>query len=162
MTEKLQQEEKSRSQVKREFREVKELGIHLAGLSKGRLRTLPLSEEMRDALLATKEMTRTALQRQYRHLVSLLAEEDLAAIRAALTGKLPPHAGEVPALSEAERWREKLLSGDDGQLAAFVERYPQCDRAHLRRLVRNASRKGDPDKPPKSAQQLLRYLGQLL
>jgi ribosomal 50S subunit-associated protein YjgA (DUF615 family) len=79
-----QQDEKSRSQVKREFRELKRLGIRLAGLSKGQLRALPLSEDTRDALLAAKGMTRTALQRQYRYLSSLLAKEDVAAIRAAL------------------------------------------------------------------------------
>jgi ribosomal 50S subunit-associated protein YjgA (DUF615 family) len=82
-----QQDTKSRSQVKREFRELKDLGIKLAGLSKRQLRAIPLSEETRDALLAAKGMTRTALQRQYRYLSSLLAKEDVAAIRAALSGK---------------------------------------------------------------------------
>jgi ribosome-associated protein len=83
------QDGKSRSQVKREFRALKDLGMQLAGLSKGELRAMPLSEETRDAVLAAKGMTRTALQRQYRYLSSLLAkEEDLAAIRAALAGKL--------------------------------------------------------------------------
>ena len=90
MIENSNQDEKSRSQVKREFRALKDLGIQLAELSKGELRAMPLSEETRDAVLAAKGMTRTALQRQYRHLSSLLAkEEDLAALRAALTGKLP-------------------------------------------------------------------------
>ena len=102
MTENSQQDEKSRSQVKREFRELKDLGIRLAGLTKGQLRAIPLSEKTRDALLAAKEMTRSALQRQYRYLSSLLAEEDVAAIRAALTGELQPHAEEVAALHEAE------------------------------------------------------------
>ena len=61
-----QQTEKSRSQVKREFRELKDLGIQLVGLSKGQLCAIPLSEDTRDALLAAKRMTRAALQRQYR------------------------------------------------------------------------------------------------
>ncbi len=153
-----QQDEKSRSQVKREFRELKDLGIQLAGLSKGQLRAIPLSEGTRDALLAGKGMTRTALQRQYRHLSSLLVEEDVAAIRAALSGELQPHAEEIAALHEAEDWRDKLLSADEGRLTAFVERYPECDRTHLRQLVRNAKKERDLDKPPKSARQLFRYL----
>ena len=89
MIEDSNQDVKSRSQVKREFRALKDLGKQLAELSKGELRAMPLSEDTRDALLAAKGMTRTALQRQYRHLSSLLVEEDVAAIRAALTGKLP-------------------------------------------------------------------------
>ena len=156
-----QQDEKSRSQVKREFRELKDLGMQLAGLSKGQLRAIPLSGGTRDALLAAKGMTRTALQRQYRHLSSLLVEEDVAAIRAALSGELQPHAEEVAALHEAEHWRDKLLSADESQLAAFVERYPASDRTHLRQLVRNARKERDLDKPPKSARQLFRYLRQL-
>ncbi len=157
-----QQDEKSRSQIKREFRELKELGKQLAGLSKGQLRAMPLSEGTRDALLATKEMTRSALQRQYRYVSSLLAEEDVAALRGRLTGELQPHAEEVEALHEAEHWRDTLLSSDENQLAAFVERYPECDRTRVRQLVRNAGKEHDLDKPPKSARQLFRYLRQLL
>jgi ribosome-associated protein len=161
VTQDSQPEKKSRSQVKREYRQLKELGIRLVGLSRGQLRAMPLSERTLDALLAAKAMTRTALQRQYRHIASLLAEEDVAPIRAALAGELRPHAAEVAALHEAEEWRDRLLEGDDGELAAFVERYPECDRTHLRRLVRHARKERDLDKPPKSARLLFRYLGQL-
>ena len=87
MIEDPQQNEKSRSQIKREFRDLKDLGIRLAGLSRGELLAIPLSEKTRDALLAAKGMTRAALQRQYRYLSALLVEEDVAAIRAALPGK---------------------------------------------------------------------------
>jgi len=79
------QDEKSRSQVKREFRELNELGRRLAGLSRRQLEALPLSERTRDALLAARDMTRKSLPRHYRYVTSLLAEEeDIAAIRAAL------------------------------------------------------------------------------
>ena len=119
-----QQEEKSRSQVKREFLELKKLGIQLAGLTRGQLRAIPLSEATRDAVLTAKGLTRSALQRQYRHLASLLAEEeDVDVIRAALAGELQPHIEAVAALHEAEDWRDRLLSGDESQLTAFVERY---------------------------------------
>ena len=155
------QDEKSRSQIKREFRALKELGIQLAGLSKGQLRAIPLSDETRDALLAAKGMTRRALQRQLRHLISLLAEDEVDTIRAALSGALQPHADEVAALHEAEDWRDRLLSADQGQLAALVERYPECDRTHVGQLVRNAKKEGERGKPPKSARQLFRYLRQL-
>ena len=156
-----QQDEKSRSQVKREFRELKELGKQLAGLSKGQLCAMPLSEQTREALLAAKGMTRTALQRQYRHLSSRLAQEDVAALRARLTDERRPHTEKVAAHHEAEDWRDRLLSADEGQLAAFVERYPECDRTRLRQLVRNARKERDLDKPPRAARQLFRYLRQL-
>ena len=153
--------EKSRSQAKREYRELKVLGKELAVLSRSQLDALPLSEGTRDALLASKEMTRTALQRQYRYLASLLAEEDVAAVRTALARKLQPHAEDVAALHAAEHWRDRLLSGDEGQLAAFIERYPECDRTRLGQLVRNAGKEVRLGKPPKSARLLFRYVRQL-
>jgi ribosome-associated protein len=122
---------------------------------------MPLSEDTREALLAAKRMTRAALQRQYRYLCSRLAEEDVPALRSALAGALQPHAAEVAALQEAERWRDRLLSPDDGQIAALVERYPDCDESHLRELVQRAKQERDVDKPPRSARQLFRYLRRL-
>ena len=79
-------DEKSRSQIKREFRELKELGIRLAGLSKGQLRAIPLEAATREAVVTAQGLTRGSQQRQYRYLASLLAREDVAAIRAERQG----------------------------------------------------------------------------
>ncbi len=155
-------EEKSKSQKKREFRELKSLGIQLAGLSKNQLGSFPLSGEAREAILITHGMTRTALQRQYRRLQSVLAEEDVDAIRAALAGALKPHEDAVERFHEVEEWRDKLLSSDDSQVAAFAGHYPDCDRTHLRTLVRNARKEAELGRPPASARQLFRYVKQIL
>jgi ribosome-associated protein len=153
-----QEERKSRSQIKREFRELKKLGMQLAGLSEGHLKRIPLSPETRAAVLTAKGLTRSALQRQYRYLSSLLAEEDVSSIRAALAGEMQPHVDEVAALHHAERWRDKLLSGDEKLLAAFVDQHPGCDRQHVRQLIRNANKEDELGKPPRSARLLFRYL----
>ena len=161
MTRDPDEDEKSRSQIKREFRELKKLGIELVALSAGQLRAMPLSDRTRDALLAARTMTRTALQRQYRYISSLMADEDVDAIRGALAGELQPHAEDVAALHEAERRRDELLSGDESHVAAFVERHPDCDRTHLRQLVRNARKESELGKPPRSARLLFKYIRQL-
>jgi len=156
-----QPEDKSRTQQKREYRELKELGIQLVDLSKGQLQNLPVSEQTREALLAAKGMTRGALQRQIRHLASLLVEEDVTAVRDALAMTSQPHAHQVAALHEAERWRDRLLSDDKIQMTDLVERYPECDLSHLRQLVRNGKKERERNKPPKSARLLFRYLMKL-
>jgi ribosome-associated protein len=156
-----QQDEKSRSQIKRDLRALKDLGIRLAGLSKGQLHKIPLSDETRAAVLAAQGMARNALQRHYRYIASLLRDEDVAAIRAALGVELRPHVEDVAKLHEAERWRDELLSGDERQFAAYVERYPGFDRTHVRLLVRNARKELDLAKAPRSARLLLRYLRRL-
>jgi len=161
MTDSEGEERKSRSQLKREFGELKDLGKQLVALSPGQLQAIPLSQEMRQAVLAAKGMTRGALQRQLRRLPSLIEEEDVSSIRDALSGTLRPQAQEVTALHEAERWRDELLSGDERLLARFVEQHPAIDRQHLGQLVRNAKKERELDKPPKSARQLFRYLKSL-
>ena len=152
--------DKSRSQIKREFLEVKELGVQLAALPKGQLRDIPLSEETRAAILAAHPMTRNALQRHYRYLTSLLMEEDLVAIRAALAHELRPHVEEVAGLHEAERLRDELLSADEERVTVLVAGYADGDRSKIRLLVRNARNERDRNMPPKSARQLFRFLRQ--
>jgi ribosome-associated protein len=161
MIEDSEQDEKSRSQIKRDFRALKDLGIRLSGLSKGQLQKIPLSEETREAVLAAQGMARNALQRHYRHLSSLLAKDDVAAIRTALTGEVQPAIKSVAEHHEVERLRDELVSGDERRLAAFVERYPECDRNHVRLLARNARNERERDKPPRSARLLYRYLRRL-
>ena len=153
-----QQPEKSRSQIKRDIQALKDLGIRLTDLSKGQLQGIPLSEKTRAAVLAAHGMARNALSRHYRYLSSLLEEEDVAGIRTALTGELKPHVQDVAKQHEAERWRDELLSGDERPLAAFVERYPECDRTRVRLLVRNARKELELGKPPKSARLLFQYV----
>ena len=156
-----QEDSKSRSQIKREHHELKDLGIQLVGLSSGQLQAMPLSPATCEAVQAARGMTRRALQRQLRHLASLMEEEDAAAVREALSGALQPHATEVAAMHRAESWREELISGDEKLLARFAEEHPACDRRRLRQLVRNTRRERDLDKPPRSARQLFRYLKSL-
>ena len=52
--------------------------------------------------------------------------------------------------------RNELLSGDERPLAEFIARYPECDRGHVRLLVRNARKELDLGKPPRSARLLYR------
>ena len=153
------QEFKSRSQLKREYSKLRDLVLQLGSLTPGQLRRLPLSERTYEGLLAAKGMTRTALKRQIGHLQALMAEEeDLEGIRAALSNERQPHVAEVAALHEAEYWRDRLLSGNEEEIAAVVQRYPDADRSHLRQLTRNAKKERTLEKPPRSARLLLRYL----
>jgi len=161
VTEPEREEKKSRSQIKREFLELKELGKQLVALSPGQLRGIPLSPGTREAVLAAKDMARGALQRQFRHLAHLIEEEDVASIRDALSGALQPHVEEVAGLHETERWRDQLLSGEEDALTRFMGQHPEADRQRLRQLVRNAKKERDLDKPPRSARQLFRYLKSL-
>lgn len=156
------QEPKSRSQVRREYLELKELGKQLSQLAEGSLRQLPLSENTLRALLDSKSMKRVALQRQYKYIASLLTDHDDAdAIRDGLVRALRPRAADVARLHAIELWRDRLVAEDEGALAEFLAQHPDCDRKPLTRLINDAVRERELERAPKSARALFRYLRDL-
>lgn len=153
------EEYKSRSQLRREYLELKELGKRLSQLAESQLRRIPLSEQTLDALIASQSMKRTALQRQYKYITALLAEnEDAGAVRDAAEQVLRPRVEDVAAMHAIERWRDRLLADEEGALQAFSEQHPACDRRRLTRLVEESIKEKELDRPPKSARILFRYL----
>lgn len=154
------EEEKSKSQIKREFRELHDLGRQLVALSGKHLQAMPLSESLREAVLNAKTFSRGALQRQLRYIAGLMSREDAESIRRALDTLLQPQREQVRAFHEIEQWRDKLIAGDDVLLDELVNSF-DADRQHLRQLVRNAQKEREQNKPPKSARMLFQYLTEL-
>ena len=75
---------KSKSQVKRELQELQALGKLLVALSPKQLATMPLSDDLRTAVIAAKSLKYGALNRQLKYIGSFMPHEDVAAIRLAL------------------------------------------------------------------------------
>ncbi len=157
------QEEKSRSQLKRERQGRRDLGESLVELSAARLAKIPLSEETLDAIQDGQQFTKRALKRQLSRIAALItALDDEAAIRQALEQLYQPHREEVRRLHEAEQWRDALIDGDNAVMQMLVERFPAIDRQHLRQLARNANKESERQKSPKSARALYQYLHSIL
>lgn len=89
-----EEDQKSRSQVKREFRELKELVKELVDLPDDHLRRMPLSPRNLEEIVTARDLSRAALQRQLRYLVRRIekSDDDIEAIRSALDGPLD-HTG---------------------------------------------------------------------
>jgi ribosome-associated protein len=156
------QEPKSRSRIRREYLELKELGKQLSQLSEGPLRKLPLSEKTLTALLDSKTMKRTALQRQYKYITTLLTEyDDADAVREGIVRALRPRGADLAKLHAIELWRDRLVAEEEGALTEFVAQHPNCDQKRLTRLVRDAVGERELDRAPKSARMLFRYLRDL-
>ncbi len=152
-------DEKSRSQLKREQLARRDLGEALVELSAARLAKIPLSEVTLDAVQDGQRFTRRALKRQLTRIATLIAAfDDEAAIRQALENLYQPHRDEVRRHHEAEQWRDALIAGDKAAMQMLTTRFPEIDRQHLRQLARNASKEREHQKPPKSARVLYQYL----
>ena len=152
---------KSKSQIKREMQALRDLGKELVCLPVSVLKKIDLSEAVYEAIRLAQGLKREALRRQLQHIGKLLREEDEAAIRQALAQIAQPQRNEVRAFHEIERWRDKLISGDDQVINLLVEQFPTAERQQLRTLVRNARKESELDKPPKSSRLLFKYLKEL-
>ena len=60
-----------------------------------------------------------------------------------------------------ERWRDRLLGGDDAVLDSFVGDYPEADRQHLRQLIRQAQHEAAQSKPPAASRKIFKYIREL-
>ncbi|MCZ6526895.1 MAG: DUF615 domain-containing protein [Gammaproteobacteria bacterium] len=158
MTETEQQDRKSKSQLKREMHALRELGQQLLELSKNSLQKIPMADVLRDAILQAKRFKREALRRQMQYIGVLMRNEDAEAIQQALDNLLQPHRQQVSVFHEVEQWRDALLAGDGVLMEDLLHRFAHAERQHFRKLVRNARKEQQLNKPAKSARALFRYL----
>jgi ribosome-associated protein len=152
-------EPRSKSQVKKEMLALQALGEKLAELNADQIEKIDLTQELRDALLFAKTITkRGARRRQLQFIGVLMREADLEPIQKALDtlgrGKLL----DAKQFAELERWRDELVEGRDGLLEEIVSRFPGADRQTLRQLALNARKEREGDKPPKASRALFRLL----
>lgn len=129
----------SKTERKNASTELQRIGEALLELSPARLAALPLPEQLRDALAATKRTkTYSAMRRQKQFIGKLMRQLDdsaLAAARAALGTDRARAAADNARLHRAEQWRDALVA-DDASLAQWVAQFPESDVQRLRTLIR--------------------------
>lgn len=152
----------SKSQKKREMKDLQSLGDQLVKLSNEHLRTLDLPERLLDAVREAKRLTAWgAISRQSQYIGKLMREVDPTPIQALLDrlqGKSDEHSAW---LHQLERTRERLLA-DDKALQDLLTKHPQADAQYLRTLIRNARKERDEQKPPKNFRVLFQSLKELM
>jgi ribosome-associated protein len=152
----------SKTQRKRESHSLQDIGEELVALSAERLAQMGLPQNLLDAVLEARRISKFgALRRQMQYLGRLMREIDPAPIRARLDAWKGQSAEATAHLHQIERWRERLLK-DEGGLADFAALHPRADLQRLRALVRNAQREAEAGKPPKSFRELFQALREIL
>ncbi|MBN1611187.1 MAG: DUF615 domain-containing protein [Polyangiaceae bacterium] len=112
------------------------LATKLAALKPEQLDRLELTDSQLETIDELRVIaSASARNRALKRLRAELRETDLVVLERrmnALTGTGPSAPAEVT------EWRTRLVSGNDADLNAFVERFPGADRAQLRTLARRA------------------------
>lgn len=156
----------SRGEQRRQALAVLELAMRLVEQPDARLAQLPMDDDLRDLVVASKKITsQIARKRQVQYLAKHMRRRDdeaLAAIRAALEHDKSDGRREAAALHQVEYWRDRLVAEGDDALAELLQAHPQADRQHLRQLARNARTERQKNKPPHAFRELFRELRDLL
>jgi len=128
----------SKSQVKREMEALLVLGKELVNLPVERLRQLPLSERLYEAIREAQRITsREGRRRQIHFVGKLMREAPADLIRSQLETWKHGSREATAALHRLETLRESLLTSDDA-LTALRNDYPKLDMQWMRSLVRAA------------------------
>lgn len=152
---------KSKSQIKRELLELQALGKQLVDLPDKQIINLPISEKLRDVILAAKTMKHGALSRQFKYIGNLMPNEDDASIRKALDKLEQPHKDAVNVFHLLEEWRDRLLQSDQVLLDELALKFDEFERQYVGQLIRNAKKEQTQNKSPKSSRLLFKYLSEL-
>lgn len=152
-------EEKSKSQIKREFLALQDLGARLAELKPEMLNRLPINDMLRKALEESPRHTRhIARKRHNQYMGKLLRGHDVDAIMAVLDQFDTSSREYNNRFHQLERWRERLLEEGDEALQELMVEYPDIDSQHVRGLIRQAQQELAREKPPAASRKLFRYL----
>ncbi len=153
----------SRTQAKKQRKELEELGKQLIGLSAAELKSAPLTEQLRDAAVDGQRMKKQAYRRQLLYLGRLLSElgEEVDAVRDFVEGGRRRDRSEDQAFHALELWRDRLLAEGDAAIDQLVGEHPQADRQRLRQLVRKAQEEREQERPPAAARRLFKDLREL-
>ena len=156
----INQDEISKSQIKREAQALKLIGLELLALNKKQLAQIPASEQLLHALEVAHKISNKheALRRQMQYIGKVLRTEDSVAIRLMLDKLNNKHQQLTHAAQRLKLLRDKLISQGDPAINALLDTFPCLERQKLRQLVRQANKEKQAEKPAKAANDLLIYL----
>jgi len=150
----------SKTQVKREMEVLQALGAKLPTLNAEQLKKVPLSPELMSAVKEAQRLQQRseATRRQLQYIGRLMRNEDAEAIQTAIERFEAGKQAHAQIFHKLERWRDRLILGDNSDLQAYLEQDADADIQHLRQLLRNAQKEAKLGKPPVASRKLFKYL----
>lgn len=152
----------SKSARKREMHALQDLGTALVELPDGELKTIPLDDELADAIAVARRIKDfTGKRRQLQFIGKLMRKLDTTAIEAAYNDLQNGQQQRNQHFHRLEQLRDQLLAEGVEAMAAVLEIYPHADRQHLRQLIIAAEKEQKAGQPPAAARKLFKYLREL-
>jgi ribosome-associated protein len=132
-------ERPSKSERKRRSDDLQSLGEALIDLPDAELNALPLPDNLREAVLLARKITKHGgLYRQKQYIGKLMRKIDAEPIRAALEAKREAERVEALRFRRIEQWRDRLLQEGAGAIERLAAEVPGIDIAAVTDLVGRA------------------------
>lgn len=157
------EERPSRSQKKRDSTALQNMGEELAALSPSMLEKMPLTPNLREAVLEWRRLSsHESRRRQMQYIGRLMREEgDAPAVREALDGIRLGHAGETALFKRCEKLRDDLMTAAPDEVDGLLAPFAPEDAAELRDLLAKARNEREHGRPPHAFRALFRTLKSL-
>ena len=152
----------SKTKIKKQMLALQDLGKTLTALPNEKLRELNLDENLLEAILEYKRITKFgALSRQLQYIGRLMRDVEPEPIQAKLDAWNGVSRQHTAWLHQVEHWRDRLLEQPDA-LTELLAAHPEADAQHLRALIRNAQKEKDAGKPPKNYREIFQVLREII
>lgn len=162
MNDELLNEEKSKSERKRDMLELQVLGEALLALPLSVYEKFSIPEELDDALNAARKITaHGAKRRQLQFIGKVMRNIDAEPLQQEYDDWKEGNRKLARNHQHLEEIRDQLIIGDKDCLETFINEHPQCDIQQLRQLIRQAQQEKLLNKPPKNFRKLFQLLKDL-
>jgi len=152
----------SKTRRKRQARDLQDLGAALTRLREDQLARLELPDDLRQAVLECRRMTKhEAIRRQMQYLGRMMRSLDAEPIAAQLEALHAPSHQETALFHRAERWRTDIMA-DPAAADRFAHDFPGADAGRLRELAAAAARERGAEAPPKRYRELFRMINTIM
>ncbi|HHF5435115.1 ribosome-associated protein [Haemophilus influenzae] len=152
----------SKSEIKRDAEDLKQLGEKIVNLTKNNLAKIPLNESLLDAIELAQRLQKEARRRQLQYIGKLLRGIDVEPIREVLDKIENKHNQQQAMLHKIEKVRDELVEKGDVALTDLLNDYPDGDRQQLRNLIRSAQKEREQNKPSKAYREIYQMLKVLM
>ena len=152
----------SRSQLKRENQELRDMGEQLVLLAKSQLEKIALDDSLKAAIQEARRLKNLdARRRQLQYIGKLLRNIDVTDIKYSLEKLNHQSQTFRQHFAKLEEWRDRFINEGNNAIEDFIAQYPEADRQQLRNLQRQASREKSQNKPSTASEKLFKYIRQL-
>lgn len=152
----------SKSEIKRDAEDLKQLGEKLVNLTKANLTKVPLDDSLKDAIELAQRLQKEARRRQLQYIGKLLRSIDAEPIREALEKIENKHNQQQAMLHKLEILRDELVAKGDVALTDLLNEHPSADRQQLHNLIRAAQKEKEQNKPSKAYREIYQILKTLI